>query len=56
MLAFDVSDVYLTVGQGSLTVTSVRVEGQRLWFLRWTGACQVSPLVSGVYAILERAS
>ena len=32
MLAFDVSDAYLTVGQGSPTVTSVRVGGQHLWF------------------------
>ena len=32
MLAFDVSDAYLTVGQGSPTVASVRVDGQRLWF------------------------
>ena len=32
MLAFDVSDAYLTVDQGSPTVTSVRVDGQHLWF------------------------
>ena len=31
-LAFDVSDAYLTVDQGSPTVTSVRVDGQHLWF------------------------